>query len=149
MKAGIVMASLASILIAAACAGGPSEAERHNERGLELIEQGLWRKAIEEYDKAIELDASMASAYLNRGQAYHFLGDNERAIADLDRAIELNPNLDLAYFQRGNTYEALGDSQQAIADYRRALSLTSDPYFAAVIETRIEYLEVLEEMGGQ
>jgi tetratricopeptide (TPR) repeat protein len=136
-------------MLAAACGGELSEAEQHNERGLELVEEGRWQEAIKEYDEAIELDANMAFAYLNRGQVYNLLGDRQRAIADLDKAIELDPNLDLAYFYRGNAYENLRDSQRAIADYDKALSLTSDPYFAALIQTRIESLELLEELRGQ
>jgi tetratricopeptide (TPR) repeat protein len=138
-----------TLLVAAACGDGQSQAERHSQSGLELVEQGRWQEAIAEYDKAIQLDANMASAYLNRGQAYNLLGLRQQAIADLDKAIELDHDLGLAYFYRGNAYEGLSDSQQAIADYRMALSLTSDPYLAAVIETRIESLAILEDMRGQ
>ncbi len=115
MKLPATIAVLLIMLLGTACGDGLSEAQQHHDRGLELLEQGRWREAIEEYDKAIELDAGFA----------------------------------LAYFYRGNAYEGLRDSQQAIADYRTALSLTSDPYFAAVIETRIENLEIPEGMRAQ
>lgn len=138
-----------TLFIAAACDDGLSDAQQHHDTGLQLLEERRWREAIEEYDKAIELDAEFASAYLRRGEAYNLLGLRQQAIADLDKAIDLDPNLDVAYFYRGNAYEGLRDYQQAIADYRTALSLTSDPYFAAVIGTRIEYLEILEDVRPQ
>ena len=51
----------------------------------------IWfnERAIEDYDKAIQLDPTLAEAYYNRGRAYAELGMLERARSDLDKADSL------------------------------------------------------------
>ncbi len=43
-------------------------------------------KAIEDYDKAIEIDPQYAEAYYNRGSAYDILGQSEQARQDYAKA---------------------------------------------------------------
>ena len=43
--------------------GGSSEAEKHNDAGLNLLEQGLYEDAIAELDEAIRIDPQYAVAY--------------------------------------------------------------------------------------
>ncbi|WP_194778300.1 toxin-antitoxin system YwqK family antitoxin [Pararhodonellum marinum] len=54
------------------------------------------------YDKAIELNPTVAQVYLNRGTAYSNGFEFEKAIMDFDKAIVLNPNYMEAYTNRGN-----------------------------------------------
>ena len=49
-----------------------------------------YKGAIQEYDKAIEIDPNRNSAYYNRGIAKRNAGFAEEAIADYDIAIQLN-----------------------------------------------------------
>ena len=64
--------------------------------GVGIPRASRWR-AIEDYDKAIELDPNDAEAYNDRGSSYHRLGQNERAIEDYDEAIKLDPDNAEAY----------------------------------------------------
>ncbi len=50
-----------------------------------------YRGAIADYNKAIELDPTEATAYNNRGHVKLNLEDYRGAIADCNKAIELNP----------------------------------------------------------
>ena len=101
----------------------PSLAEEHVNRGVTYNELGESRKAIQEYDKAIQLDPKDARAYNNRGAAYRKLGEHQRAIHDYDKAIQLDPNDGYAYYTRGFTYVELGEHQRGKKDFDKACSL--------------------------
>jgi tetratricopeptide (TPR) repeat protein len=106
----------------------PSLAKEHFNRGFVYGELGEYRKAIQEYDKAIQLDLNYASAYQNRGIAYDELGEYQRAIKDYDKAIQLDPNDGDAYYTRGNAYVRLGEWVLATQDYDKACSLGTQYY---------------------
>jgi tetratricopeptide (TPR) repeat protein len=80
-------------------------------------------KALDAFNKAIELDPKVAKAYVNRGGAYVKLGNYKQAIADYDKAIELTAEFALAYYNRGLAYSAFGNHNQAIADWKIAARL--------------------------
>jgi tetratricopeptide (TPR) repeat protein len=66
-------------------------------------------KALDAFNKAIELDSTVANNYIIRGNAYDSLGNHNKAIADYDKAIELNAEFALAYYNRGLAYSAFGN----------------------------------------
>ena len=59
-------------------------------RGNEESEQGDYKAALADYDKAVELNPEDADAF-NRGAAKDALDDHKGAIADHNKARELNP----------------------------------------------------------
>ena len=81
---------------------------------------GLFRDAITDYDKALEIKPNYLEAYYNKGQAKSYLEQHEAAIAGYDKAIRLNPNVD-AYYNRGRVKEMLGRFEDAIADFKKAI----------------------------
>ena len=91
-------------------------------------------KAIEDYNKAIELDPEYATAYYNRGNAYAKLKKYEKAIEDYNKAIELNPEYAMAYNNRGNAYDELKKHEKAIEDYNKAIVL--NPEYAMAYNNR-------------
>ena len=76
-----------------------------------LIKKGLkynykknnFEKAIQMFDKAIELNPNNANAYKYRGDVY-LCTDLEKAIKDYTKAIELKPNYISAYSSRAAIY---------------------------------------------
>jgi len=89
-------------------------------------------KALNAFNKAIELDPKVAKAYVNRGHAYYYLGNYNQAIADYNKVIELDPKDAEAYVSRGNAYDSLGNYKQAIADYYKAIELNPKNTYAYV-----------------
>lgn len=71
-------------------------------------------QAINDFDRATELNPKYAEAYNNRGNAYKLLDNQKQAISDYDRAIEISPNFAEAYYNRGIIYNRLGNQRQAI-----------------------------------
>jgi tetratricopeptide (TPR) repeat protein len=92
----------------------------YNIRGAAYNGLGNYKQAIEDLNKAIEIEPGYADAYYNRGIAYKGLGNYKEAIEDFDRAIEIRPGFAEAYIKRGLAYTMLGNSKQAIEDFTRA-----------------------------
>ena len=105
MKSTLLLAyaALCAVLLLSTACGSDSP-EAHYNRGLEYQESGEYRLAIQDYDKAIDLNPNFLDAYNNRGNTYFDLGEHRRAIEDFDRAIEIDPSDAVVYFNRGNTY---------------------------------------------
>jgi len=79
--------------------------------------------AIEDCDKAIELNPKYAEAYNNRGNGYASLGNYKRAIEDYNKALEINPKYPVAYNNRAGAYWSLENYRQAIEDLKTAARL--------------------------
>lgn len=93
-------------------------------RGSALSGLGEFRRAIQDFDKAIALapdDALKPLILHSRGVAYSDSGEFELAIADLTMALELNPGLVDSYGYRGFTYSKMSQYEEAVSDFRKAL----------------------------
>lgn len=95
----LILASLLLLTISPPSVCAQTAAEHYN-RGVDLAKIQDWRRAIDEFTKAIAIDPDLASAFHNRGIAYHGLKWYDLARADLDRAIQLNPNNSGSYTVR-------------------------------------------------
>jgi predicted O-linked N-acetylglucosamine transferase (SPINDLY family) len=93
---------------------------------------GRWQMAVDDYDRAISLDATHARAYCNRGTALERLARWTEAVASYDRAIELAPEDFLSYYNRGSALKNLERFEEALSSYQGALSLKRD-YVVAYI----------------
>lgn len=85
--------------------------------------KGDFDLAVNDYNKAAELNPSEISVYMHRGRAFSNKKNFDSAIADFSKAIELNPKDSSAYFNRADTYDKKGDVTQAAADYQKAVDL--------------------------
>jgi len=94
-----------------------------NRRGSLRFVQGEINLAIEDFTKAIALDAKFAFAFLNRAVAYRDLGQSQQAMDDLQKAVELEPKDATCYYLRGCVLMELGEYENAIADFSLAIGL--------------------------
>ncbi len=84
-------------------------------------------KALNDYNKAIELDSNYVGGYSNRAQLYFNTGKTDLALADCNKAIALNSNSAGCYYNRGFIYSTIIDKKDAaIADYTKAITLDSN-----------------------
>lgn len=67
-----------------------------------------YERAIQCYNKVIELNPNDTEAYFRRGQAYQGLQQYKKAIKDYDKALELNPNFTYAKNNRDACLKAMG-----------------------------------------
>ena len=112
-----------TIIINSRAATPRSLAIAYNNRGNAHYRMGQHDLAIQDYNRAVEIDPGHASAFNNRGVVYRKKGEYERAIADFDLSILINPNYAGAFGNRADTYRAMRDFGRAIRDFDEAIRI--------------------------
>ena len=79
--------------------------------------------AVQYYDKALEMDASVKDGYFYRGSAKFSLGNLSGALTDADKAVEIDSDNIINFWLRGIVKSASSDWLGAIADYGRAIEI--------------------------
>lgn len=98
----------------------PLTAQSHYQTGLALQAAGDAAGAMECFTQAIELDPTLAPAYVARGTVYLGQGELQLALDDARVAVELDPENASAYALRGETLRLLGLPHLAAAAFERA-----------------------------
>jgi predicted negative regulator of RcsB-dependent stress response len=115
---------------AATTASDPARAKevanQYRLEGLKKFQNKLYDPAIEDFNRAAELDPANQSIYSNRGQAYLEKGEADKAILDFTRAINIGGiTADDHYYlnDRARAYFKKGQMELALADLNLAISL--------------------------
>lgn len=118
-------------------------ADSYYKRGVINADKGDWEAALNNLNKAIELNPNFSEAYLSRGMVkrkmpFHLYPKPVNVTArvtyealhgtmqDFNKAIELNPNLAKAYSARGGAKSGRDDHRGALQDYSKAIELEPD-----------------------
>ena len=101
----------------------PNESFLYYWRGSVFNSMGEKQAAIEDFSKAIELDATNEKAYVLRGICKADLEDKDGALEDYNKAIELNPEDGSAYSMRAMVKLDLGDMDGANKDLDKSNKL--------------------------
>ncbi|WP_369204084.1 tetratricopeptide repeat protein [Streptomyces sp. PU-14G] len=112
----------------------PGQALAYALRGRQHRRAGLYRKALADYTRAIELNVEGDRAFYGRGLTYRLMGRYEDALPDLSAAVDTDPTDPLNHAERGLTFEFLRRYDEALADYDRAIEL--DPAFSWALANR-------------
>ncbi|KPK83430.1 MAG: hypothetical protein AMS27_12950 [Bacteroides sp. SM23_62_1] len=75
------------------------------------------------FNKALELDPTLADAYSERGSYYFEKGQRQKAIDDLQKAISLSPNNSKGYYYLGSMYYYDRDNINALISLKKAEKL--------------------------
>ena len=95
------------------------------EKAQKLLQQRNFNGAIKIYDMIIAKDTDYVAAYVQRGLAKSYAGNNAGAIEDYSHAIQKNGNDISALWNRGTEYRLMGQYQESIADFNKALEIDS------------------------
>jgi tetratricopeptide (TPR) repeat protein len=107
----------------------PSQPEYYYLRAILKLQDQKYDKAIDDFDKAIQLDMPKGSeykVYLNRGMAHFFNQDYELAEADFKEVIALSPKTAAAYHGLGMLKYELNQYEEAIVEFQKALKLDNE-----------------------
>lgn len=89
-----------------------------------LMEQ--YEQALQNFDRAIELDPKSTRAITHRGFTYRVMERYDEALQDFDRAIKIDPKFHFAIRYRGEVYLMLGRYDRALKDLDCAIKLNAD-----------------------
>ena len=119
-------------------------ADIYNNRGLAksyLEEEEL---AIEDFNKALEIDNSRGLTYASRAFSHNNMGEAELALDDLNKAIDIDETIPNVFFSRSSCKQQLGDFRGALDDC--VIALEKDPDNMNVIQQN-KLLEALFKSG--
>ncbi len=85
-----------------------------------------YQEALEDYDKALEINPNFAEAYINRGTAKAELSRWEDALEDFDKAIALNSDDARAYNNRALIFRRINRLAEALKDCNKAIEIQPD-----------------------
>jgi DNA-binding winged helix-turn-helix (wHTH) protein/Flp pilus assembly protein TadD len=97
--------------------------------------------AINQFNKAIELDKKFVKAYAALSDAQSLTGNLEEAIITAQHAISLDSNDPAAFKALGHAYSLKGWFRKAIDTYQQALTIDPDN-FAAISNTGFHFKEL-------
>ncbi|MES5821838.1 tetratricopeptide repeat protein [Streptomyces sp. RG80] len=116
-------------------------AAAHALRGREWRHEREYGRALEEYDRAIELAPDTVLAHYGRGLTLQLMDDYPAALTAFDRADALSPDTGWIIAERAETYRLADRVEEALADFDRALAL--DPTDAGALTGRAVCRHVL------
>ncbi|MBI3506175.1 MAG: hypothetical protein HY059_15160 [Proteobacteria bacterium] len=99
-------------------------------------------EAIDDLNRAIDLDARRGDAFALRAAAYRQVDALDLAIEDADHAVTLAPKLPEAWLERGILKRLKGDKNAARRDWREVLLLEPDGQAAETARANIERMEL-------
>jgi len=102
-----------------------SASEIHNNRGSTFFYNKEYEKAIQEYNKAIELYPNFIKAYINLGDTFQKLNKYKKAIKFYKMAIQKDPLCSLAYKKISDIFYEQGQNEEAEKYYNKYLDLKS------------------------
>lgn len=118
----------------------PNYADAYAERGLAESNTALPgpKRALEDFDRAIEIDRTNPSYYFSRGSLkFVDLYDNEGAIKDYSSALQYSLQnsgregaMPHVFWARGRVHEKKGDLASAIADYQNVLKYAAPDWWS-------------------
>ena len=119
----LIIALTLTFFLVAGCGLGASKYDDAIMDGASNLNTGKPEKALEDFNRAIDIDPQIAAGYLGRANTLNIMGRYQEAIEDYDRTLEINSKLANAYVNRGSAYSHLGEYKKAIADYEKGLEL--------------------------
>jgi len=102
------------------------EVLKHFNSGVHFYNQREFLKAIQAYQKVIELDPSYVEAYNNLGFIYQMLGDEDRAFGFYQKSTEINPKYEKGYNNLGILLLFRGRYEEGQEVFQKAVAINSN-----------------------
>jgi len=93
----------------------------YNALGLVYVDLQEWDKAIEHYDKALEIDTGYFYTYANIASLYQKRGDYERAMNEINTAIAINDQIPHFFIIKGDIEMAMNELETSIETFSEAI----------------------------
>lgn len=127
---------------AAAIEIAPDAATFRIDRAEAQAAEGKYWEAIDDLNRAIEIDPRRGDAHALRAAAYRQVDAADLAMEDADSAVRLAPKLPEAWLERGILKRLKGDKDGARRDWREIFLLEPDGVAADTARANIERMEL-------
>ena len=111
------------LLVSGVAANAQYDIDQFFARGRQMLIDGKYANAIENFNILTRLDSTLYEAYFFRGIAKYNLGDYIGAEKDFNSSLKLNPIYTLAYHYRAITLSSTGKYDKALEDLAEAVDL--------------------------
>lgn len=127
----------------------PKHAYPRNILGRVYTEIGQTAKALDSFQKAVEVKPDFLLGYINLGAVSYLAGEQERALAAFTKALELDRNATSAYFGIAVVYETMGENRQALQALQSCLKINPGHQGALESLGKLQLKEGLTEQALQ
>ncbi len=138
----------AYIVQTAALAARPNDIELLIDRSISLASTAKYWEAIDDLNRALDIDPGRVEALIFRASAYRRLDTLELAEVDITRALAIAPHHPEALLERGNIRRLKGDHEGARRDWLRVIEAGSATPEAAAARLNLERLDVKPNTNG-
>ncbi|KAF9191786.1 TOM (translocase of outer membrane) complex component [Haplosporangium sp. Z 767] len=114
-----------------------------NMRGTFTFLKGDGKKALTDFDKAIELDPTYIQTYIKRASIYMEQSDAAKTFNEFETAIKIDAEDPNIYYHRGQVFFITGEYQSAAKDYIKSIEL--EPKF---VFSHIQYGVAQYKLGN-
>ena len=104
----------------------PKDKRAHLWLGWNYHDRGIYDRAVEELNKAVELDPNFGFAWNVLSWAYANMGDNDKAIECFKRYASVSPGDAKPFDSMGDLYFGMGLLDDALAQYKEAIFVKPD-----------------------
>lgn len=105
-------------------------------------------KAIDAYDRALELNADDPNVLTDQGVMYRRLGAFDKAVANFIRANEVNPNHHQSLYNLGIVYlYDLNDPVKTVEAWKKFLAIAPPGPGTEQVRAQVESLEAMHTQG--
>lgn len=111
----------------------------YNMSGTFKFIQGSTLEALEDFNKAIELDPTDTQNYIKRASVHMELGDRFATWSDFDTAQSVNPKDPDIYYHRGQMHFITGEFSEAAKDYQKSIDLDKEFIFSHIQYGVVQY----------
>ncbi len=101
----------------------PTDVNALNMRGTAFAKSADYRRALADFNAAIDIDPQYYQAYGNRALVYIKMRRIDLAKADYEQALRLSPQYTAAYLGRGRLHMKNKNFAMALADFRQTIKL--------------------------
>lgn len=119
----------------------PKEKRIHRDLGVYYVNKKMIDEALEEFNKALNLDPNYAPVYNHLGYLYSGMGKFNMAIEYFKKYANLSPGDANPFDSMAEIYFVMGNLSEALSKYKEALDVKPD--FGS--EWRIAYIYALKE----
>jgi len=120
--------------------GAPYGYDVFIERGLVLVSTEKYQSAVEDFQRALEINDEKVDAYLFRAETYRKMNEHLKARLDINVALSLEPNHPDVLFESGVNYRMQHNDEKALVEWEKLIREYPNSYWQELAEKNIELI---------